>query len=508
MVLLAVAAMSFSLAVVATIADGWPLPRAFDEFSYILAGETFSRGRLTNPPHPLPDVFETIHVLQRPTYSSKYLPGHGLFLASGIALGGGPRLGQWLAFTVMATAVYWMLAAWFPHRTALITTGLFVLLMADTEWASAYWGSPVAVAGSALMFGAIRRLADQAKVLQGGLLGLGVVLLALTRPLEGLAVCIFPAAYVTWWLLASPERTRRLFVVGLPCLLTLSLGATLLGAHNAAVTGSALRLPYILYEENAPGAPPFIWQDVRTPRGELRANEQARLRIDLESYWSMRSNWLSTMWSRVNNVSLDYFLPHKAFALVFLLVPFTLRDRRLWLLVASVAAVGVAIGISSFYLPHYLGPAVPPLIALYAAACGWIARLSVHRLRIGRACVTALALALTAFGVRDLFANSPLERAMRTRTHWTRARDAIATQLASMPGKHLVHVRYGPQYREQNEWVQNGADLAASKVLWAHDLGKTVNSRLHELEAERMTWVVTVHGRGRPAELRRYSTSP
>lgn len=103
--------VALALAALATALDGWPPPRVFDEFSLILSGDTFPSGRLTNPAHPLPHFFETVHVLQRPTYSSKYFPGHGHFLALGILLGGGARLGQWIAFATMGPALLWMLQA-------------------------------------------------------------------------------------------------------------------------------------------------------------------------------------------------------------------------------------------------------------------------------------------------------------------------------------------------------------------------------------------------------------
>jgi hypothetical protein len=73
----------------------WPVPKPviYDEFGYILGADTFARGRLTNPTHPLADFFESPYVLQRPTYESKYPPAQSVALAVGEAVLGDPWFG-------------------------------------------------------------------------------------------------------------------------------------------------------------------------------------------------------------------------------------------------------------------------------------------------------------------------------------------------------------------------------------------------------------------------------
>jgi hypothetical protein len=71
-----------------------------------------------------------------------------------------------------------------------------------------------------------------------------------------------------------------------------------------------------------------------------------------------------------------------------------------------------------------------------------------------------------------------------------RARIAVNRQLEAIPGRLLVFVRYYPQHHFQEEWVYNGAEIDASRVVWARDLGAAENEKLLAYFAGRAAWLV------------------
>ena len=64
----------------------------------------------------------------------------------------------------------------------------------------------------------------------------------------------------------------------------------------------------------------------------------------------------------------------------------------------------------------------------------------------------------------------------------------MIAQLQQLPGKQLVIVHYEPQHIPHSEWVYNRADIDASKIVWARDMGDSQNQELLLYFKDRRAW--------------------
>src|SRR5437667_418103 len=177
-----------------------PAPLAHDEFSHLLAADTFAHGRLANAPHPMWIHFETFHVLQQPTYASMYPPAQGLILALGQVAAGHPFWGVWLSVGLLCAAICWMLQGWLSSGWALLGGVLAITrIAAFSYWGNSYWGGAMAATGGALVLGALPRIKRHQRISDALLMGLGLAILANSRPYDGLIFSLpVGIAFIVW----------------------------------------------------------------------------------------------------------------------------------------------------------------------------------------------------------------------------------------------------------------------------------------------------------------------
>ena len=168
-----------------------------DDFSFLLASDTFAHGRLANPTPAMWTHFESIHITMQPTYQSMYFPGQGLVLAASTVIFGHPWVGLLIVSALMCAALCWMLQAWLPPNWALLGGFLAVLrLGVFSYWTNTYHAAgSLGALGGALILGALPRLMRTSRHRYAVLIGIGIAMLVLTRPYEGILLCL-PVAFV------------------------------------------------------------------------------------------------------------------------------------------------------------------------------------------------------------------------------------------------------------------------------------------------------------------------
>jgi hypothetical protein len=470
-----------------------PVPGIHDEFSYLLMADTFAHGRLANPPHAMWISFETFHVNWFPKYASMYPPAQGFALAPGQIVGH-PWIGVLLSDAAMCAAILWMLQGWFPARWAFLGGVLVALKFAvASDWMNSYWGGATAAIGGALVLGALPRIAKGSKRRDAILLGLGVAILANSRPYEGLLLCIPAALWFFSWLIGKTKSRHALRVrlrsVVAPLAVVLVLTAAFMGYYNWRLTGNPLLLPHVLNTRTYHTTGLFLW-DHKKPEMRYRNQQFEEFYNDWE-----RENYDNTwadMWrvsvEKLGRCSITYFWVGEVLLLPAL--PSLFRDRKMRLLIAAFVLVTVGVFAVIWSNAHYAAPLTCVIFALAVQ--------TIRHLRTMRIGIRPVGLALSRAVVLLLALDTAVYVSFRmcSPLPWTcqgdPSRAAIAEKLQGTPGKHLIMVRYEKDnHNIHDEWVYNGAEIDNAKVLWARELDAQQNATLFAYFKDRKIWLVT-----------------
>lgn len=476
-----------------------PIPTVHDEFSFLLAADTFASGRLATPPHPFWMHFETMQVDSQPTYASMYPPAQGLAMALGMRLVG-PFIGVWLSVGVMCAAICWMLQGWVPPGWALLGGVLAVIRLGTfSYWADSYWGGALAALGGALVVGALPRIMRRSgEQRASAALGAGIALLANTRPYEGALLSAAAAVILLVW--AWRKRVGWIFLVRIiwPASLILVPVAAGMLYYDWRVFGSPLVLPYQLNRATYAVAQIFVWQKpLPEPVYHHRAMRDFFVGWELPHFLWVRtpSGFFQFTWGKIDLLWRFFLGP--ALTLPLLAVVAMFRDRRFRPLLFAGAFFFAGLLVQAWFLPHYAAP-ITGLI--WVVLLQGMRHLRVWRWRakpVGAALVRMVpVVCVLMFGLRVAFAaggDFPWLRWPYTwATVWTvdTHRQQVIARLEHEGGRHLVIVRYSGHHHPFDEYVFNGANIDESRIVWARDMGPVRNRRLIEYMKGRQVWLL------------------
>ncbi len=465
-----------------------PVPQTSDDFSFLLLGDTLAHFRLANPTHPMHRFFESIFVLQEPSYSSIYPLGQGIVLGLGQLLAGVPWAGVAASVGLFCSACFWMLKGWVRPQLALLGALMAVMLFGPlNQWMNNYWGGAVSGIAGCLVFGAVPRVWRTGRARDVAVLGAGLGLQALSRPFEAvlLAVCLLPA------ILFVPRASRMRLLATALLALSPAMGLTLL--HNKAVTGEWATLPYMLSRHQYGVPATFTFQPMPQPHRALTEEQQMDYQAQKQVHDGLPNNpadYFARLGTRFK------FLRFFVFAPMYLALPFCLpfmkRPKAVWL-AGCLAVFALGTNFYPYFYPHYVA-AVSCLVLLatmvgldrLAARNGAAARLLVLL------CVAQFGFwyGIRLFGNDDIFiASAPYESWNYVNFGDSEGRSAVARKLEAAGGRNLVFVRYS-QRHQLREWIQNAADIDHAPTVWALDLGDTEDRQLVAYYPGRKVWLL------------------
>lgn len=482
-----------------------PLPFVPDDFSFLLACETFAHGHLTNPTPAMWTHFESVHIDMLPTYQSMYFPGQGLLLAAGQILFGRPWFALLVLDGLLCGALCWMLEAWLPRRWALLGGILAVLRLGlFSVWINTYHTAALLAAfGGTLVLGSLPRLTKTGRFKYGLLMSVGIAILALTRPYEGVLLCLPVAVVLGRWIVKGKNRPP-IGVLALRAVAPmLVIAATLawLGYYDYRAFGNPLTLPYTINRETYAISPYYIWQHPQPEPAYRHPAMRALYEYEFGLYGKLHSLSGFLPWTAAKvAVTVPFFT---GFALLppLFMIRRAFLDRRIRFLVVCVLVLAAGMAIEVYLLPYYLAAFTA---ALYAIGLQLMRHLRVWKLGrspVGLALVrftivVCLVMAVVRVAADPLHLGPPewptggWDIAWYGPQHFGTERAGIEARLSHLPGDQLVFVRYWGNHHIYDEWVYNRPNIDDSKVVWAWDMGYRENLELIHHYRNRTVWLV------------------
>jgi len=361
-----------------------------------------------------------------------------------------------------------------------------------------------------LVLGALPRIKEKQRIRDAIGMGIGLALLFGSRPYESLFLAVPIAIALLVWLLRKDEQRiqEKVLRVILPLGIIVTVTIAAMAVYCWKTTGQPFRTPYLVHERIYSSVPLFPLTRLRSALSytspELR-----------EFYEAQRELFSFAVKHPVQNILLRSFIFWLFYLGPMLTVPFLMLPLalpvgakfsdfsaavRFLLLAAGVSFCGM--GLPFLFLPHYAAPVTALVYALVLWAMRYIRPLFFGARPVGLGITRAIAgscLLLAVLRMSSPISGIPLTppklKTWAAEGYKFPERHAIASELNRLDGLHLVFV-FAHNRIDQNtfDWVYNAADIEASKIVWARDLGPMRNQELINYFSNRRFWILDPNG--------------
>jgi hypothetical protein len=452
------------------------VPVVHDEASYLLQAQTFARGRWVMPSPPLPNFFEQFHVFVTPTFSSKYPPGHGIFLVPGIWLGLPgliPLLLNGLAAALLFILVRRVVNGW----VALLTVVLWLPMHTNLAFRPSYFSENTSSVLWLLGWWALLEWRETKHEKWLFLIACCVGWMAITRPLTAVAFAI-PIGIVVIW---EISRTRQWGQLLRPVLLGTAI-VLLLPISSAKDTGSWHVSPYSLY---ARYYQPFdkigFGLDTTPPERSLPPDMQGMAKAFGPIHAKHTADRLPSILSdRWHWMFVDAFRGSRLPLAIFAIVALAVLPYAGWF------AIGSSVLLTLCYLGYahdaswdvyYLE--IIPLFP-FLTACGiwalwlalWRRGKSIRQNFQGTVTAQAAFAALVMCAIWSATALTDVVHAQQQQATRRAYQAAFFDAAAKLPeSRTMIFIRYAPWHSVHTSLIANHADLASARTWFVYDRG-------------------------------------
>jgi hypothetical protein len=236
------------------------------------------------------------------------------------------------------------------------------------------------------------------------------------------------------------------------------------------------------YQYGVPAS--LTFQGPQVPHRELTPQQAMDYKMQLSFHQGPETleSYLLRLEYRVRFYRFFLLPPLYIAALAFLT---RLREYRFAWVAATMAIFALGTNFFPAFQTHYLAALTCLFLLVAVTGLQQITRLKIRSEPAGREAAMLLLILCGAHFLLWYGAHVVDNESIRRYETWNfinhrtpTARAIVGQELDRVPGQLLVFVRYLPRHIFQDEWVYNGADIDASRIVWARDLGDTENEKL------------------------------